>query len=104
MCVYLVRLDILDMGDAPYVLVNSVDARNAMDGRSLAIVHLLLSRREFDPDVVSQGRDIFVSRAILRGHMVVVDAYLDSWPERVPLMNSAGKMYKQLHFLVAISP
>jgi hypothetical protein len=43
MCAYLVELDILGAGDAPYVLLNAVDARITMGRRSLAIVHLLIS-------------------------------------------------------------
>jgi hypothetical protein len=55
-----VRLDVLAADDAPYAIITVVDVRNAMDSRSLAIADLLLYRGEFDPDVVSPGRDNFL--------------------------------------------
>jgi hypothetical protein len=66
MCAYLVMLDVLARDDAPYNLINAVDARNAMDSRSLAIVYDRLSRGAFDPDVVSSGGDSFCPTYIVR--------------------------------------
>jgi hypothetical protein len=60
-----VRLDILDEGDDPYVLTNTVDARNATDAVSLAIVRFFLSTAEYDPDVVSPGGDSFFSASYI---------------------------------------
>jgi hypothetical protein len=93
-----VRLDVLDPDDAAYVLINACDARNKINGRSLAIGHLLLSTGEFCPNVVSPGGDSLLSRTILRGHMDVVDVYLDSWADQVRLMTSAGRTLNQLPF------
>jgi hypothetical protein len=91
MYAHLVRVGVLDASDAPYVLINAVDTRNAMDSRCLAIINILFSMRELDPDVVNPGDNSLLSRAILPGHMDVVDTYLDSCPGRVPLMKSVGK-------------
>jgi hypothetical protein len=60
MCAYLVELDVLDADDPPYVLTNGIDARTAMNRRSRAIVHLLLSTGQLNPGVVSPAGDSFL--------------------------------------------
>jgi hypothetical protein len=74
------ELDVLDTDGALFFLINTVGALSAMDGRRLAIIHLLFSRGELDADVVSPGRNSLLSPAILRNYMDVVDAHLDSCP------------------------
>jgi hypothetical protein len=64
----------------------------AIDDRSLAIVRLVLSTGGFDPDAVSPGGDGSLPWAILCSRMDVVDAFLASSPDRVPLMKSARKI------------
>jgi hypothetical protein len=61
MCTYLVELNVLDADDAPYVLIRAIDARTAMDCRSMAIVYLLVSTGEFNADVASPGGDSLLS-------------------------------------------
>jgi hypothetical protein len=66
-CAHLVRQDVLVPDDAPHMLTNTLDARSAMDGIRVFIVHLLLSKGEFDPDVVSPGGDSFLFPVPLGG-------------------------------------
>jgi hypothetical protein len=92
LCGYLVELDVLDTGDAWYVIIDTSDACNAMDGRGLAIVDRQLSTGTFDLHLVSPDGGSFLSRAILRRHIAVVDPYLDSGRNQVSPMKSRRRV------------